>query len=115
MKLIYIAGQYIGKTSERIDLNISAARHAACQAIERGWFPITPHANTAQFDRFMPDVPHSFWYEGDLLILGKCDAALFIQGWENSKGSKAEHEFCLANNIPIYYMTNDLPNLKEQQ
>ena len=112
MKLIYIAGQYTGKTSERIDLNIAAARHAACQVIERGWFPIVPHANTAQFDRYMPDVPHSFWYEGDILIPGKCDAALFIQGWENSTGSKAEHKFCEANKIPIYYESKELPDIR---
>ena len=52
MKLIYIAGPYKGKTVYEISENIRLARTHAALILKYcpGYFPVTPHMNTAFMD-----------------------------------------------------------------
>lgn len=107
MKIVYVAGPYMGATHDgksyyQISKNILEAREWAKKVIEAGAFPFTPHLNSSHMEL---DVERSadWWREADLEILRRCDAIFLIPGWENSKGSKMEKEFALANGIPVFY------------
>lgn len=113
MKLMYIAGRYSGKTYSEIDDNIKKAKQEALRVIKKGWFPVTPHLNTAHFEEWEDflGVDYHFWIEGDLEILKKCDAVYFTPDWEESSGCKIEREFANENDILIYLDYKHIPDL----
>ena len=41
-------------------------------------------------------------------IIRRCDGVLMLPGWIHSPGSRREHEFALAHNIPIFYSMIEL-------
>lgn len=43
--------------------------------------------------------------------LSKADKVLFMNGWENARGCKIEHEICLRYEIPVIY-ENEVRGLK---
>lgn len=107
MKIIYIAGPYMGQTHDgksyyEISRNILEAREWAKRVIEVGGFPFTPHMNSEHFEL---DVEKSadWWRESDLEMLRRCDAIFLTPGWERSKGAKMEREFALQNDIHVFY------------
>ena len=107
MKLIYVAGKYRGETANEIYWNINGAREVA-EAILRlcpGWFPVTPHLNTAFMDGLADD---EVFLEGDKELLKRCDAVYMMPYWEESEGATAEREFALKNNIPVYETLTEL-------
>lgn len=87
MKLVYVAGPYRGPSTWKIDRNISAAREWGMAIAMCGSYPVIPHSNTAHFDGTLND---SFWLEGTLELLSRCDCAIFIPGWVKSSGSRGE-------------------------
>ena len=90
MKLLYIAGPFNHEdTIHGIARNIIAASEVALEAARKGWMPLCPHKNTSDFQH-ATDIPASFWYEGDIEILKRCDAVLLIPGWEGSFGAMGE-------------------------
>lgn len=108
--IIYIAGKYSG-TPEEIEENICAARRAAIEVWEAGYVAICPHLNTAHFEQ---DCKCSYeqYLIGDLQILARCDAAMFLPGWEESSGARQEHDYCLRNGISICYYKRGMKCLK---
>ena len=43
-----------------------------------GYAVICPHANTYFSAMFAPDLPQSYWLDGDLSILERCDALMYL-------------------------------------
>jgi hypothetical protein len=39
------------------------------------------------------------------LIASKADAVLFMDGWEEARGCRMEHDACIAYGVPVYYQT----------
>ena len=99
---MYIAGPYRNTTEEGKKENIWHAIRIACRLAELGWYPLCPHANTANFDVYT-DLPDDFWIDMGLEMLKRCDAVFMLRGWESSVGSLKEHELAEELNIPIYY------------
>ena len=99
--LIYIAGPYRGNVRE----NIAAARKAAIAVWEAGHTAICPHLNTANFEEDCK-CENDRYLQGDLDILLRCDYAVFIPGWEESEGAKAEQKFCEAHKIPMLLLSS---------
>jgi hypothetical protein len=95
MKVVYIAGPYRGD----IETNIANARRVAIAVWEAGHVALCPHLNSARFELDCRCLDESY-LEGDLLLLARCDFALFLWNWTKSSGAKAEHSFCLQQNIP---------------
>lgn len=122
MKLIYVAGKYTGKTYSEIDDNIFKAEMASIKLLRLGWAVITPHKNTAHYERYEDDnLTYETWIALDLEILKRCDAIFLMRDWEASKGAVQEHEFALENKIEVYQEINVIPrpenhpeNLKEE-
>lgn len=114
MELIYIAGKYTAKTYSEIDNNIKKAELAAVEVISKlglkGWFPITPHLNTAHFEIYEPALPidYHYWIDGTAELLKKCDAILMLPGWEESSGARGEKEIAEKLGIPVFYNVDEI-------
>lgn len=104
MRLVYVAGPYRGPNSWVIEQNIHRARQVGAQLSELGVMPVSPHANTAHFDGVAPD---SFWLEGTLELLRRCDAVVMVVGWEASSGSRGEFQEARRLGIPVYLSVDD--------
>lgn len=111
MQKMYIAGPYRGKTKEEIELNIQFVAGFARVIARKGWFPISPHLNSALFDYCAPDISAEFWLEGDLSLLLSCDAVFMIPGWQRSKGSVQEYQFAQTAKKIIFTEFNDIPDI----
>jgi len=106
--VIYIAGPYRGD----VDTNIANARKVAIELWEAKHAPICPHLNTAHFNDDC-NIEDDDYIRGDLKILAKCDAAVFLPNWKKSAGATAEHNFCDTQKIPIFYWP-DYPPAKHE-
>jgi hypothetical protein len=95
--LIYIAGPYRGNVKQ----NIENARKVAIAVWQAGHVAICPHLNTANFEEDS-GLDDEAYLKGDLVILQRCDACLFLWNWQESQGAMAEREFCKAQNIPYF-------------
>ena len=92
--ILYISGPYSAGHGRSVTDNIAVARAHAVAAVRNGWFPFTPHLNTAHFEVDCPEVPNEDWIDGDLAILDRLDPAtdamLLLPNWEQSEGATLE-------------------------
>lgn len=105
MRVIYVAGPFRGKDSWEMENNIRRAEALALEAWKLGAAVICPHSNTRFFQGAAPD---HIWLDGDLAILGKCDAILMTPDWERSSGARAECAHAKAHGIPVLLTLEDL-------
>lgn len=98
--VVYVAGPYRGANAWEIEENIRRAECLALNVWRAGAAAICPHANTRFFQGAAPD---DVWLDGDLAILLKCDAVLMTHDWERSTGARAERQFAIDHEIPIFY------------
>ena len=111
--IIYCAGPYTASSHEAIKENINIAEKASLKLWKKGWVVITPHLNCAHFERYYDDdLTEQMIIEGELVILKRCDAMFVLKGWEKSKGTLKEIEFCKENNITIFYETDGIPEVE---
>ena len=108
--LFYVAGPYTNNGRTTVGDNIANARKAAISIWENGHYAICPHLNTAYFDVDCK-LAEDKYLEGCIEILKRCDFAIFIPGWQYSKGSLIEKEFCENNDIP-YHLLGSWPDAK---
>lgn len=101
MLLVYIAGPYSAPTREGVELNIAKAVAVGLDVAALGAFPVVPHANTAHPD-FEKLQPYTFWIDGTLELLRRCDACLMVPGWESSRGATGERAEALATFKPVF-------------
>lgn len=85
--LVYIAGPYRAATGWAIERNIQRARAVGALVVSAGGYPVIPHSNTSHFDGLAPD---ELFLAGTLTLLDRCDAIVALNGWQESKGTKAE-------------------------
>lgn len=111
MKIIYTAGPYRGDGWNAVFENIVRARTAARQLWLKGYAVICPHANTLFMDG--PDIPAMRFIEGDLEIVGRCDAILMLPGWERSEGSRLEYQRATARGLPVYLSVEEVPDERD--
>jgi hypothetical protein len=105
MKVVYVAGPFRGPDSWAIENNIRRAEALALEVWRLGAACVCPHTNTRFFQGAAPD---AVWLDGDLAILGKCDAILMTPDWERSTGARAEHDYAQERNIPAFYAIDAL-------
>ena len=116
MKLIYIAGKYTGVTYAEVEKNIIDARRAAIDLLskkwEKGFFPVTPHLNTAHFESMREivfcNIDYDFWLKGTKEILKRCDGILLLENWIYSSGAIEEKKYAEKLGIPIYYSIDEI-------
>ena len=108
MRVVYVAGPFRcvsehmpgQQDSWGIQSNIMRAMALALEVWRLGAAAVCPHANTMFYQNAAPD---QVWLEGDLAILGKCDAVLMTPDWTRSSGARAEREYALRRGIPVFY------------
>ena len=105
MKVVYIAGPYRGLSAWDVAANVRIAERLALDVWSLGVAVICPHANTANFDRTLPD---KVFLDGDLELLARSDALITTVRWRESEGAKAEVAFAKARGIPVFHRPVDL-------
>ena len=105
MPVVYISGPYRASNRMLVARNIREAEEWGNTVAELGAFPFVPHANTAFLEGAFPD---DFFLDGDLAVLFKADAALFIPRWEASSGARREREFAEHHGIPCFEAAKSL-------
>lgn len=97
-KLIYVAGPYSGDIAG----NIKRAEKVSIRLIREGYDVITPHKNTAGYERYEDEnVTYETWMNLSLNILSRCDAIFVMNGSKQSKGTQREIKFAKFHNIEI--------------
>lgn len=107
VKIVYVAGPFSAPTREGIEANIMTASLAGIEVARLGFCPLVPHANTAH-PLFEKVQPYRFWIEATTELLRRCDAALFIEGWNRSSGATGEHREAERLGIPRFYQLDEL-------
>jgi len=99
-KLLYVAGAYSGNIEE----NIKKAEVASINLIRNGFHVMTPHKNTAGYEKYEDGkITYETWLEMDLNLLSRCDAIYVLLNSDVSNGVKKEIEFALKRRMPIIY------------
>ena len=100
MKIIFIAGPYMGKSFMAIERNIRKAEAAAIELWNAGYGVFCPHLNTAHFE-VKANADEEAYKEFDLRMLKGCDAVFVLDGWPNSSEARAEAQAALEVGIPV--------------
>ena len=97
-KMVYVAGPYRGN----IKKNIENAERKSIELIRQGFDVLTPHKNTAGYEKYEDrEITHKTWLDLGLNLLSRCDILYVMKNAENSEGTQAEIAFALENNISI--------------
>lgn len=104
MKRIYIAGPY---TNGDVAINVKTAIDAAEALTAKGWAPFVPHLT--HFWHMLHPHEYQFWIRQDLEWLKVCDALVRLPG--ESAGADTEVLFAQSRHIPVYYGTQDVPDI----
>lgn len=109
MKLIFVAGPYRSKDGEEgIKQNLYQAERATYELWAGGFAAISSHTNTPA--HFMSAADYEDFARGYLAIMLKCDAVVFLPGWEESTGCQGEMKAAKENDLDIYFW----PQQKEE-
>lgn len=104
MKVIYIAGPYRADTERGIVENIRKAEAVAIEVWKAGYVALCPHMNTRLFGGILPD---EVWLKGAFELMQRCDAVVFVPGWEKSEGTLAEYDEAQRLNMPVFNNIKD--------
>lgn len=105
MKVVYVAGPFRGSDSWQVENNIRSAENAAFLVACLGAMPMCPHTMTRYFDGTLTD---SFWLDGTMELLRRCDAIYMTGDWENSSGSVAEKAEAERLGLPVLLSQQEL-------
>jgi nucleoside 2-deoxyribosyltransferase len=103
---VYIAGPYTAPDARRIEQNIRRAEDVAYQLLDLRVMPLCPHTNT----RWMVADPTlaAWMYPATLELMRRCDAVLFIEGWQRSSGAQGERTEAMRLNMPVFFSIDEL-------
>lgn len=94
-KRLFISQPMTGKTNDQIR---SERKEVEDWAVSTGYTPID-----SVFEYKDPGVKFKgVFYLGDSLkLLSNADAAYFMNGWNDARGCRLEHEVCVAYGVPV--------------
>lgn len=96
MKLVFIAGKFAGVNAWEIACNVHEAEGAALRVAQLGGMPIVPHSlGRSMFGT----LPESFWRDGCLALLARCDGILLLPTWISSAGANGESNYAMQHGI----------------
>lgn len=106
--LVYVAGPYNGN----VDENIQRAEKVSIELIKKGYSVITPHKNTAHYEKYEgEDLNINTWMEMDFNIIKRCDAVFVMENWEGSEGVAQEIHFAKTHGISVVYLNETVMRL----
>lgn len=107
MKIVYVAGKYLGETHQKTRLNIDVARNEAEFVWSRGCVAICPHLNSAWMSGICDE---KLFYDGYLELVTRCDALLTCWNWNISKGAMLEVALAEKLGIPVFHSRESFMN-----
>lgn len=107
MRLAYVAGPFSAPDRKGVEANIAAAVDVGLRVVALGYLPVIPHSMTGDA-RFSELQPYTFWIEGTLELLKRCDLCVMVPGWEHSSGARGERIWAIENGMPVYDSVTDL-------
>ncbi len=104
MKMVFIAGPYIGDgTEEEITKNIQEAEAFAVALANRQIPFFCAHTHTSHFGR-KANAPESFYKKLDMhMLMMVCNAVLATPRWQCSSGAKKEVEWAFQKSYPLFF------------
>lgn len=102
MKLVYLSGPYTAHGGRSTEQHIETARRYAVLVWNAGHAAIVPHLNTAGFEH-LSTATYKQYMAAYLKLVGRCDAILMIDHWEESSGARAELERAQTLGLPVFY------------
>ena len=105
--LIYIAGPYRGgnDTAWGRERNVMEANDLARGLLSRRFGVVVPHAMYHNIDDEWINAETIMW--SCLQVLKRCDAIVFLPGWEESEGSREEWQFARDHGIKMGLAVKD--------
>jgi nucleoside 2-deoxyribosyltransferase len=108
-KVLYISSPFSAPTEHEIQVNILEAEKIAIDAIAAGWYILCPHKNSSSLQHL--GLPNEFWYQMDLELLSRCDAAIFnsrdMVKSNQSVGMDLEYNYAMDEFIPSIHIEKD--------
>ena len=99
MKVAYIIGPLHASSVHNRIKNIRKAEEFSIALWSAGFAVICPHLNSGLLQGASDE---QNFIDGYLELLKRCNFAVALDGWTNSKGSLHEIEYCRKNKISIY-------------
>jgi nucleoside 2-deoxyribosyltransferase len=95
MKRIYISGPI----TDQPNLNREAFFAAEAALRTQGFEPVNPHRNGQA-----PDATWAQHMRADIKLLMDCDALVWLEGWEKSRGARLEMKLAYGLGMPVMHM-----------
>lgn len=102
--LLYIAGPYSAGNGRTVAENTYNASQVARKYWKLGYSVICPHTVTIGCE---DAADYQGFLDGTLEMLRRCDAAVFMKNWHQSKGSILEHNWCRLAKLPTKYEVDE--------
>ncbi|MBL4769354.1 MAG: DUF4406 domain-containing protein [Rhodobacteraceae bacterium] len=88
--LVYVAGPFNAPTALGRELNILRAQYHGLRVLAAGGFPVVPHLATGPYFGAQSE---SFFLEGTMRLMLRCDELFLTPGWESSAGAVKEKAY----------------------
>ena len=119
-RLVYLASPLSSADETVLESRIKTAGEVTRRMIEEEIYFFSP-LNHCEDDIDLPSGTESFWYRLDFRVLEGCDEVVVItqDGWKGSVGVRAEIEFALERDKPVYgldpvrYLSAETPAFQE--
>lgn len=107
VQLVYVAGRYTDPDPYQCERNVRAAEDLAHEVMRLGnaW-PVVPHSNTRPY--FIGACSYEHALAGTLEMMRRCDAVIFVPGWERSNGARGERAQAELLRLPRFDSIADL-------
>lgn len=100
--IVYLAGPLRGNIIRKW-ANIYVAKKYARMLWHLGYIVYSPHLNSGWLDHPLTD---KMVMTANIVLLGKCDCLVLMDGWEQSVGTLAEIRAANEMAMPVYHIAD---------